>query len=280
MELKSIIISNFRFSFNLLDKTCVRLIFILSGITLLSSVFILYNKKHSHPSHLPLLINHLNSRNYPTFYENIVLLSCSSDSYTFAYCYYLPFIALAWRRLGFEPIVFLVGSDEKFLRMPLINLLKNDLKIQYHFINIDSSRSISTSQIVRLFGGFMSYEYHSNKDLFILISDVDLLPITRHRFEIASNKTNYILAVNAYCCPEEKFSYGTFRNIHYYPVSYIGMNKDLWKKIFLPLNQCPLSSNITIEMMECSLKERMGVTIPKNVIKGERYWDIDQKLVR
>jgi hypothetical protein len=209
-----------------------------------------------------------------------VLLSCSSDSYTFAYCYYLPFISLAWRRLGFEPIVFLVGSQEKFLRMPLINLLKNEFKIQYHFINIDSSRSISTSQIIRLFGGFILNEYHSNKDLFILISDVDLLPVSRHRFEISSNKTNYILAVNAYCCPEERFSYGDFRNIHYYPVSYVGMNKDLWKKIFSPLNQCSLSSNLTIDMIECTLKERMNTTIPKNVIKGEQYWDIDQKLLR
>jgi hypothetical protein len=249
-------------------------------IILFSSIFILYRKEYSYSRLSPLLINHLYPSNYSTFYENIVLLSCSSDSYTFAYCYYLPFIALAWRRLGFEPVVFLVGSEEKFIQMPLINLLKNDLKIRYHFINIDSSRSISTSQIIRLFGGFMSYDNHTTKDLFILIADVDLIPISRYRFEINSNQTNYILAVNAYCCPDDKFSYENFRNIHYYPVSYIGMNKNLWKKIFLPLNKCSLSSNLTIDMIECSLQERMNITIPKNVIKGERDWDIDQKLLR
>lgn len=57
------------------------------------------------------------------------------------------------------------------------------------------------------------------------------------------------------------------------------MKKDLWKKIFLPLNNCYISSNITIDMINCCLKEKMNVTIPKNVIKGSQQWDIDQKLL-
>jgi len=249
-------------------------------IILLSSMFILYHKEYSDGIISPLLINYLHPSNYSTLYENYVLLSCSSDSYNSVYCYYLPYIALAWRRIGFEPIIFLVGSDKKFEKMPLINLLKNDLQIRYYFINVDSSRSISTSQIIRLFGGFISYEYNTKKDIFILISDADLLPISRYRFEINSNRTNFILAVNAYCCPSDKFSYENYHNIHYYPISYVGMTKDLWKKIFLPLNNCSISSNLTIDMIDCCLKERMNITIPKNVIKGTSDWDIDQKFLR
>jgi len=249
-------------------------------IILLSSVFILYQKEYPSGIIIPLLIDHLYPINYSTLYENIVLLSCSSNSYNSVYCYYLPYIALAWRRIGFEPIVFLVGSDKKFEKMPLINVLKNDLKIQYYFLNVDSSRSISTSQIIRLFGGFISYKYNTTKDFFILIADADLLPISRYRFEINTNHTNYILAVNGYCCPNEKFAYENYHNIHYYPMSYVGMKKDLWKKIFLPLNNCSISSNLTIDMIECCLKEIMNTTIPENVIKGTQYWDIDQKFLR
>ncbi len=249
-------------------------------IILFSSIFILYTKDYSYKIYLSPLINHLYPSNYSTLYENIVLLSCSSDSYNSVYCYYLPYIALAWRRIGFEPIVFLVGSKKRFEKKPLINLLKNDLKIQYYFVNVDSSRSISTSQIIRLFGGFISYELNTTKELFILIADVDLLPISHYRFEINTNYTNSILAVNAYCCSSEKFSYENYHNIHYYAMSYVGMTKDLWKKIFLPLNNCSLSSNITIDMIDCCLKERMNITIPKNVIKGTQNWDIDQKFLR
>ncbi len=270
----------FIFHFNLLGKACVRLLFMFLTIVLVSSVFIFYQKEYSYSIILPPLMNHLYPANFSSINENLVLLSCSSDSYTSIYCYYLPYIALAWRRIGFEPVIFLVGSNEIFEKMPIINLLKMDLKIQYYFINVDSSRSISTSQIIRLFGGFISYEYNTTKDLFILIGDVDLLPISRHRFEIDTNQSNYILAVNAYCCPKETFSYKNFHNIHYYPMSYVGMKKDLWKKIFLPLNNCSLSSNLTIDMIECCLKEKMNVTLPKNVIKGTKQWDIDQKLLR
>jgi hypothetical protein len=102
----------------------------------------------------------------------------------------------------------------------------------------------------------------------------------RHRFEIDTNDTNYILAVNAYCCPELDFSYGNYPTIHYYPMSYIGMNKYLWKQLFLPFNNCSIPSNITIDLIECLLNEKMNITLPKNVIKGTNQWDIDQKLLR
>ena len=265
---------------NSLDKTCIRFIFISSIVIFFGSILIFYHKEYSYKKFLPLLINHSYSSNYSTLYENIVLLSCSSDSYNSVYCYYLPYIALAWRRIGFEPIIFLVGSKKKFQKKPLINLLKNHLNIQYYFVNVDSSYSISISQIVRLFGGFLSYKINHIKDLFILISDVDLLPITRSRFDISTNFNNSILAVNAYCCPNERFSYKDYHNIHYYPISYIGMNKNLWKKLFLPLKNCPISSNITFNMINCCLKQRMNITIPKNVIKGTYNWDIDQKFLR
>ncbi|CAF3364369.1 unnamed protein product [Rotaria sp. Silwood1] len=260
-------------------KTCIRSIFIFLLLTLLSSIFMFYQKDYSHVIILQPLINHLYPSNFSSIYKNIVLLSCSSDSYTILYCYYLPYVALAWRRIGFEPFIFFVGSNKIFEKMPLINLLKNDLNIKYCFINVDSSRSISTSQIIRLFGGFISYEYNTSKDLFILVADADLLPISRHRFEIDTNRSNYILAVNAYCCSNEILSYGKYQNIHYYPMSYVGMKKYLWKKIFFPLHHCHMSSSITIDMIECCLKEKMNVTIPKNVIKGTKYWDIDQKLL-
>ncbi|CAF0898924.1 unnamed protein product [Rotaria sordida] len=260
-------------------KTCIRSILIFLLLILVINIFIYYQKEYSHLIVLPPLINHLYPNNFSSLYKKIVLLSCSSDSYTVLYCYYLPYVALAWRRIGIEPFIFLVGSHKIFGKMSLINLLKNDLKIKYYFINVDSSRSISTSQIIRLFGGFILYEYNTTKDLFILIADADLLPISRHRFEIDTNHTNYILAVNAYCCPKEKLSYGKYQNIHYYPMSYVGMKKYLWKKIFFPSNSCHISSNITIDMIECCLKEKMNITIPKNVMKGTKQWDIDQKLL-
>ncbi|CAF1200383.1 unnamed protein product [Adineta steineri] len=257
----------------------IRFVWLSLFFIVLGSVFVLYQTQPFYITILPPLINHLYPTDFPSLYKNLVLLSCSSDSYTSIYCYYLPFTALAWRRIGFEPIIFLVGSSEKFAKMPLINFLKNDLKIEYHIINVDSSRSISLSQMIRLFGGFLSYDFNTTKDYFIMTSDADLLPITRSRYEIARNHTNYILAVNAYCCPSEKFSYGDFHDIHYYPISYIGMEQDLWKKLFLPLNNCSVSSNITVDMIECCLKEKMNVSLPKNVIKGTKQWDIDQRFI-
>ncbi|CAF0766610.1 unnamed protein product [Adineta ricciae] len=228
---------------------------------------------------LPLLNDHFYPADFSSLYENFVLLSCSSHSYTLSYCYYLPYIALAWRRIGYEPVVFLVGQKEVFLQMPLMHTLNVDFKITYHFVDVDPPRSISASQIVRLFGGFLSYNYNTTKDLFILIADVDLLPITRRRFEIFTNRTNYILAVNAYCCLKEQFSYANFSNIHYYPMSYVGMRKDLWQMVFQPTKRCSSAQNLTVDMIECYLKEYMNITLPKYVVKGSKKWDLDQKLL-
>lgn len=250
-------------------------------IILLSSSMLIFNRKIDLHLTIPsLLIDHTQARDFSSLYENFVILSCSSDSYTSIYCYYLPYVALAWRRLGFEPVVFLVGSEEKFHQMPLINLLGNDLNIRYHFVNIDSARSIATSQIIRLFGGFLSYENRTDKDLFLLTADVDLVPISRRLFQIHSNRSNYTLAVNAYCCPNEKFTHQNFTNIHYYPISYVGMKQNLWKKIFSPSDQCSFQPNLTIDFIECILHEQMNTSIPSNVIKGGPYWDIDQRLLR
>ena len=196
------------------------------------------------------------------------------------YCYYLPYVALAWRRIGFEPVVVLVGSQATFDRMPLLKLLSDDLKVTHYFIDADRSRSISTSQLVRLYAGFLSHELEADRHAFILVADVDLLPITRHRFDVHTNETNYILAVNAHCCPQESFSYENLQHIHYYPMSYVGMSRDRWRAIFLPFDRCQLTANLTIDMIECSLREKMHTDIPQNVVKGTSQWDVDQKLLR
>ena len=269
------------FILNRLDRKRIRLLFTLSFIIIFSSILIVNHRSSSYGDQIQTkLVDPQRPINFSSPYENFVLLSCSSDSYTSIYCYYLPYVALAWRRLGFEPVVFLVGSEEKFQEMPLISLLENDLQIRYHFVPIDPARSISMSQIIRLFGGFMSYETRTNQDSFILISDVDLVPVSRQRFVVRSNRSNYILAVNAFCCPADRFTYENMTNIHYYPISYVGMNRDLWRKIFLPIDRCSFPSNITIDFIECVLQEKMNVSIPSNVIKGGPYWDLDQKLLR
>ena len=245
------------------------------------SAFVLIHRRAAHPlMGLPRLVDHARPNFYSSSYKEIVVLSCSSHSYSSIYCYYLPYMALAWRRLGFEPLVFLVGSEEAFRRLPLFNLLKDELKIQYYFVATDKARSIATSQLVRLFGGFLSFKPSAGKDFFIVTADVDLLPITRHRFEISRNESNVILLVNAFCCPGDRFSYGNEREIDYYPISYVGMNHQLWKRIFLPLANCDLTSNVSMSMIECALKEKLNRTIPRHVVKGSDQWDIDQKLVR
>lgn len=274
--------NNFLFCIrNLLDRKHLRVLFTLSLVVIFSSILVVNRRMDfSLERHIQRLNDHRRPNNFSSLYENFVLLSCSSDSYTSIYCYYLPYVALAWRRLGFEPVVFLVGSEKKFREMPLMKLLEDDLQIRYHFVPIDPARSIATSQIIRLFGGFMSFENRTNQNSFILIADVDLIPVTRRRFIVESNHSNYILAVNAFCCPADRFTYQDLTNIHYYPISYVGMNRDLWKKIFFPLNRCSLPSNVTIDFIECTLKEKMNASIPTSVIKGGPYWDLDQKLLR
>lgn len=245
-----------------------------------SYVFVLRPTIFRDPIELAKLVNQTRTNVYPSVYENVVLLSCSSYSYSLIYCYYLPYVALAWRRLGFEPYVLLVGSATIFEALPLMNLLRNDLQIRYEFVASDRPESISISQLVRLFGGFISFPRQTDQDLFIILADVDLLPITKHRFDLHEREDNRILIVNADCCRDAKFSYGEYSVMDYYPISYVGMTQRLWKDLFLPLNHCDTSAHFTVDLMRCSLGEIFNQTIPQNVIKATDQWDIDQKLLR
>lgn len=121
-----------------------------------------------------------------------------------------------------------------------------------------------------------------DRERFIILADVDLLPIGRHRFDHERNETNHILIVNADCCTSSRFSYGNYQRIDYYPISYVGMTQTLWKDLLLPLDYCslPEKENFTVDFIRCALKEIFNETIPIDVIKGTEQWDIDQKFLR
>ncbi|CAF1060292.1 unnamed protein product [Didymodactylos carnosus] len=214
-----------------------------------------------------------------------VLLSCSAYSFSLAYCYYLPFTSLTWRRIGYEPIILLHGLEN----LPTSSLSEmmqalNHLQLKHYFIHTKTKfdkevLSISYSQISRLFGGYLEDKYLKNDD-FLIISDADLLPINIKLFN--PNPTSDILIVNAFCCLSEEL---IFKNVSYpyYPISYIGMKKRLWKQVVdLTNSSCfdEKHKKLTMSTITCYLNFKMNITIQTKVRKKPPLWDIDQRLIR
>ena len=145
------------------------------------------------------------------------------------YMFNLPFVALAWRRLGIEPIVLLVKSNitkPKELTNKTIEYL-NKFRVKTVYVQSPDNYDVTVGMLSRLFAGLLPRSMVKDQD-FVLTTDSDLIPIDKNYYSI--DNSNHIRAWNAFCC--EPF---TFENKEYnmYPLSHIGMRKYQWSEMMM-----------------------------------------------
>ena len=115
------------------------------------------------------------------------------------YMFNLPFVALAWRRIGIEPIILLVKSNStkpSELTNKTIEYL-DKFKIKIVYIQSPDGYDVTVAMLSRLFVGLLSESTIKEND-FILTSDADLIPINKNYYAI--DNSNHIRAWNAFCC--------------------------------------------------------------------------------
>jgi hypothetical protein len=210
--------------------------------------------------------------------KKYVLMSCSTSTSIEFYMFHIPLAALAWLRVGFEPLVLIVSSDlnmtNKFTTKSVQFLKSMNVKVQ--FVKADEGYEILTSMVIRLFAGTISL--FGNED-FILTTDVDLIPIRQSYYKMDANFDVHIW--NAFCC-------GTFfhddKLIQMFPMSHVGMKKSIWKRLMNPSDkaQSELGTGLIIESIKSTFNSsKGGFTIKKDqeVVVGDENWYIDQKLL-
>jgi hypothetical protein len=169
------------------------------------------------------------------------------------YMFYLPMTCESWRRVGFEPIVIIIISDQSdnFIdltdehRPNLTTIVANEIKVTLNQLQLKVIEYLKRlnvkvfyfksfpryeaqlGMLARLFVGYLTTNYVQSEDDFILLTDVDLIPI-RHGYYAMNEASESVKIWNAYCC--ERFTYKG-REYEHYPMSHIGMRKRQWREI-------------------------------------------------
>lgn len=139
------------------------------------------------------------------------------------YLYYIPLVAWAWRRLGWEVVTFYCGKIEDIAR--LIPNYK-DYNVR-ECLTYPPHESSTIAQVVRLYAACV-------EDGFIMTSDADMLPLSDYW------KPN----------PEDVTAYGRDLTDYHYPICYVAMSSKGWRdvmKIESPLYGVHLRRDLRIQ---------------------------------
>lgn len=166
------------------------------------------------------------------------------------YLWYTPLTCWAWRKIGWEPILFYHRENESDSLTPVEELVAKYSSVETHFLkSIPGYRSDTITQTSRLYGTCV-------KDGFIMTGDIDMLPLSDYwKHEVDDDKiTVYGHDLTGYT---------------QYPICYIAMNSANWANVM------NISGKDYNAFLERDLK-----TMPQALSKDfNHYWGCDQDLI-
>lgn len=176
------------------------------------------------------------------------------------YLYFTPLTCWAWRKFGWEPIVFYHRKDDvqsekhKELEQLILDSGGNQLTKIYTVKGIEGYRSDTITQISRLYGAAVS---GLNGTDYLMTGDIDMLPLSN------------------YWKPEPEFSRPTvwghdLTGYGHYPICYIGMNAANWAHVMK--FDLPMDYNRLIKRDLDTLPQAKDPDFYK-------YWFSDQDLI-
>jgi hypothetical protein len=209
--------------------------------------------------------------------NKFVIMSVSMvEKQNFYYVLYLPICALAWRRIGYEPLVFIVKDSRHEIVNDLtgktIQYLK---KFNVRVIDVAAEEAYvrNVAMLVRLFVGILPDDVAKDDD-FIMTSDTDFIPISKTYFNFLN--TDAITLLDA---RERKFIHkGVPYEMPEVFIPYIGMKKWRWREVMRLKKAMELKGSTVVE----KVKEIHGETSfvgNSQMMRGDNFWFLDQRTV-
>jgi hypothetical protein len=231
----------------------------------------MYNKQYETESNfnMDLIMSQPVSRKYA------VISFSRFNERSFYYVIYLPLCALAWRRIGYEPILILIEKEplEHFSKitnktMEYLNLFG----VKIFVVNSPPDYENHISQLVRLYVGLLPASLVKEND-FVLISDSDIIPVNRNYFNFFN--TLSIVILNAYSGSEFEYK---GKQYYMYPMSYIGMRKWQWREMMNVTRNLSLTGELVVEKAS-QFYGKGSVRKNYEITKGDVHWDLDQRIL-
>jgi len=167
------------------------------------------------------------------------------------YLYYTPLTCWAWRRLGWEPIVF-YQRDKRTEKLTTLEQLTvetpgNALLRTYAIKSIDGYRSDTITQVSRLYGTCVV-------DGYIMTGDIDMIPLSDYWHPDPNKITVY---------GHDLTGFG------HYPICYIGMDSMKWADVM----------NIKDNDFNKWIKRDLDQLPQARSTDFYKYWSTDQDLI-
>lgn len=195
---------------------------------------------------------------------------------SFYYILYIPVCALAWRRLGYEPLVMIVKNNSTQLdqlTQKTVDYLEA-MSVRVVYVPAPQNREKQVAMLARLFVGVLPDSIVADDDL-ILTSDTDFIPINKKYFTFLN--TDAITLLDA---RNKKFTYkGKPYDMPEILIPYIGMRKRQWRAV-MRLNKN--TDRLDGETIMRKVKEIHGedsFTDNSGIQRGNHFWFLDQRTV-
>lgn len=137
--------------------------------------------------------------------KKYIILSVNDNP---SYLFYVPLVVWAWRKFGWDPIVFFVGLDNQ---PPLFGLAFHEqlyINEGWKVFSVPGYKSETIAQVSRLYAACVS-------DGYLMTTDADMLPLSD------------------YWLPDENklLVYGRDLTDYHYPICYIGARSAIWSQV-------------------------------------------------
>jgi hypothetical protein len=213
--------------------------------------------------------------------RRFAVLSCATPNKNshrgFDYAFYLPLTVLAWKRIGFESIVLIVGDKGEWMNNPILSYVLENLEslspdVTILFMSSKVANRIMLSQTARIFVANME-GFPGRPSDFLMTTDSDLWPLRKEHYYLPKGINTRLMLLHSDCC--RPFRFGG-RSYKMQPMSNIGASAATWKEIFNS------QSTIVAKDSESILdyfQETFGEKVRYRVLFASGQWFLDQKMV-
>ena len=197
------------------------------------------------------------------------------DENFFYYMFYIPICSLAWRRIGYEPLVLIVRNNASQLTTVSNKTIEclNYFKVAVIFVEAPQAYERQIGMLARLFGGLLPNSIVNEQD-FLILCDSDLIPISKETFHFYN--TNAISIVNAFGTGALVEHKG--KKYDMFPMSYIGMRKWQWREVMQLKKSSILNGDTIMDHVKRILVEARFVK-DSDIVHGGDGWFTDQYTV-
>jgi len=211
----------------------------------------------------------------------VISLAIPSDVKQDMYAFCIPLAIAAWKNIGWDVLVILTGDENVWKEQgSLVESTSMTINPKTKFVAVKTppEQKIAYSQIVRSYSTLFIDEIQP--DDFVLISDVDLLPVNGRLFNSLDPLSINIM--NADCGPMFEWKCNGCQGnvtVREHPMAHIGTTKILWNQL-MELGTTTITTDEVAPFIQKWLEEKYGQKIEETqVIKGGEGWSLDQRSI-